>query len=1823
MKTDIFKRIFAFIATVAIITSMLSGIGAVVAAESENPFEFFDNQRSDILNGSYDSSATKPLPCPSEGEPYIVTFKGDRSKAAVALEGYDYRPLAYSERLVFLVYLANPDAFMRKNGDIILHFEKDAVRYTDTNSYGNYVGNERWELSCLNALNLPYDKIGDISGVTVALLDSGINRSHPAFKGANILDGYDITNSYAKVTSDLSGHGTRVAGIIAAQTKTTAAFGLAQSATILPIRISKNGKDIMTSDMIDGIYMAADAGADIINMSFGGYEKISAEEEAIEYAASKGCLLIAASGNEGNIRDFAGQYSYPASYNNVISVASVGQNDVICGFSQYNDMVDIAAPGEFLTLLGENGGIAYDNGTSFSAAYVTAAAALVDAYARRRISSAAFERLLEYSCGSAVKDNYSGYGTLNIKALIDNCRLPIVYGVSDGVTCFDRVSISFDGASATLDGEEFANGGSVFTHGMHCLIVTNSFGTRKVEFMLDTIRLKYTYHNFGTYCMFVFDRGVADIDGVPYDSGSHFSLGGEHVFTLHGPNGNTETKSFSLPTGLPRVNGVEDGKTYDSIVRITVSGNGSASLNGIGFTNEVYVTENGSYTLKLSDMSGTVTKTISFTVNAKQSFSTKLFAGNAGIFTSEEHGIAAFIKNGGKSVLFVPLNDLNSMGRVLSLPSKVLAVACIKNSLCVVHASGYVVYDAQTVFSGLPVPLDNYTHPSPFVSAVIIGSVIYYTDSDGVLYSLSTDTKKLIKLCDTGRNITKLIASGSNLLLYSPDNNGTLMFFNTASGRITKETNSLPCGEPISASQKYILCESGALDITSLTCIVQYPKTAFASAFGDNVITSRHVYSSERTQIGIFSEEVSGIAFGKANNYVLFSSGRLCIIPTAKYQQGTAQFFGAAVNVDGTEEVPYTFSPFETVLPTDGRKVMDIETVGDRLYVIYEGLNNIHVYNTHSLELVDIIHLKYIPIELATNGKDVAVRFIASNTLWTKKKGYFTLSGVISGLAYGDKRIYAIVNGRVHAIKDDFSDVDALFSSIAAEAITVSGRTLYVAAAFDISAFDTETLSLLASTTQVMGDVMCCAGDYLLVGGYILNKSNLQFVTACGSAAYTVSGGAVVCSRGIFAIDGEKYISHQYSGMSSAVRGSDNEIFIAYKDTIRRIGYYGDPVGDIGFSVSDGEAITKGKAISSRIGLLYLNSVRIENGFVPNSSGEYLLTAVLPWNISKTIKFSVKYEPEGISLRLSRQHLSPGKTAHVISSLLPQGAEGNITYSVEGDCISLEKGIITALSIGTARIIATVDGTDITAFCSVTVSGDSIVCTNPDYKFNLDNDYLSAVPPGTTVDKLLSSFECSAGSFYLVTPDGKNRKNGFVSTGCKLICHSGDAIIDSIDISVAGDLDGDGLVTVNDANILYITLRSEAKLEPIIFRAADVNQNGILTGADITILSGLVGRKPHASIKSAEHPEFDAPTVLGGSSTFSVTVTAGKLNGSSMMATLSYDSDVLEYLSASYYEGSVSAAASPGSLFFTALDIDAAHENRIIKVYFRVKNPSAGTAVIRLHSGEMYSDALYAISDAERTILLQPAADSLTAESNNSNLTFIPSVTKYSIAVLKNEVALNLSFTLPSGAQLYLPDLTVTKDVNEFMVKYVSPSGTAVDYEFIVTKVDRLPIADSAALLEDLSVTDYELDREFDSRVFLYELEVDCDCTEVRLDYDPINHGTSITVVSPEKLDYGNNIITIYCKAENGDTATYTLIVNRALPVEESSEPPESSEASEPHVSVEESSAPSQPPISDTSLPSGESDPTTVPLIVMCVVIVILLGVAVTMRIKFKSKNNE
>ncbi|MEJ8637808.1 MULTISPECIES: type VII secretion-associated serine protease mycosin [Streptomyces] len=228
-------------------------------------------------------------------------------------------------------------------------------------------------------------------GVQVAVIDTGVDTKNPqlkravdAKKGLNLLPaknkkGEKIDRGASNGTTDTVGHGTKVAGIIAARPlKGTGVVGLAPAATIIPVKQNDAEGNGTAATLASAITKSVAAGADVINISqdtADAVEPAPALKQAVDAALGAGVVVVASAGNDGlggNVKK-----TYPASYPGVLAVASSDRNNERAAFSQSGDFVGIAAPGVDMVTTVPGKGHCADNGTSFSAPYVAAVAALI------------------------------------------------------------------------------------------------------------------------------------------------------------------------------------------------------------------------------------------------------------------------------------------------------------------------------------------------------------------------------------------------------------------------------------------------------------------------------------------------------------------------------------------------------------------------------------------------------------------------------------------------------------------------------------------------------------------------------------------------------------------------------------------------------------------------------------------------------------------------------------------------------------------------------------------------------------------------------------------------------------------------------------------------------------------------------------------------------------------------------------------------------------------------------------------------------------------------------------------------------------------------------------------------------------------------------------------------------------------------------------------------------------------------------------------------------------------------------------------------------
>ena len=235
---------------------------------------------------------------------------------------------------------------------------------------------QQWGLFKINATNTSTQSAsawdithGDPS-IKVAILDTGIDESHPDLTGKVILDANFTTDASSL---DNNGHGSHVAGIVAANTNNgTGVAGAGYNTGLINGKVLDSNGSGYYSWIINGITWAADNGAQVISMSLGGSSSSQALSDAVNYAWSKGAVVVAAAGNNGSTAP-----SYPAYYPNVIAVAATDSNDNLATWSNRGSWVDVASPGVNIYSTYDNNSYATLSGTSMATPFVAGEAALI------------------------------------------------------------------------------------------------------------------------------------------------------------------------------------------------------------------------------------------------------------------------------------------------------------------------------------------------------------------------------------------------------------------------------------------------------------------------------------------------------------------------------------------------------------------------------------------------------------------------------------------------------------------------------------------------------------------------------------------------------------------------------------------------------------------------------------------------------------------------------------------------------------------------------------------------------------------------------------------------------------------------------------------------------------------------------------------------------------------------------------------------------------------------------------------------------------------------------------------------------------------------------------------------------------------------------------------------------------------------------------------------------------------------------------------------------------------------------------------------------
>ena len=1800
-KMTLFKKtLISLLAAVMLFTVLAPcGLFGGASAGETGVFSRLDELRDSLIAGEPGGYAALSQNFETRS---VFAFRKDAPESLVCeklalLSGY--KPLSYTSQRVFVS--ASDRGYVKQIcGDLLLYCVED-----EQHEISLCAEDAPYEIAAVNA---SYSSAGG-AGVVVAVLDSGVDRTRACFENAHILEGWDCVTDTAFVETDEVGHGTAICGIICAKD-----YGVAQGASVLPVRITADGRRIKTSDLVESVYYAADSGADIINMSFGGYIENAAESEAVAYAAEKGCILVSSAGNEGEDPEYAGKYSYPASFENVISVASFGENGKMCAFSQRNDKVDICAPGESLSVMlytspaGETGKV---NGTSFSTAYVSGAAALCVEKRGEKINSYQFEKLLSYAA-SAPRDKERGWGNLDIEKLLACAGMPYVEGVCGGSVYFTEVSATFENCTALLDGEEYVSGDTVFSQGRHELTVTGALGEVTFVFDVDTLPLTYSTEKGEGFVSFVFDRGTAALDGKKYNSGDRVTREGSHVFTLTGPYGNTVGESFTISQILPAVSGVEPGGSYSAPREMIASGSGKTYLDGVEFSSRAYVRANGVHTVLVTDITGERTSSFDFELkNVRQDPAGYLPQGKA--FFDLENGYVACWEPGGAAVTLFTPEDFTTPLRELTFEGAVIGLYCENDRVYAVHTRGYSVFDRDDMLFGSGSAGEYVPEGESIVSACVFEGAVFWVDESGAVLSSNENVPAL----DLGSRSSLVASNAQKVVAYSAYTPGTVYEY-SGGGWHTYELACEPGFFGLAVSE-YCVCVGGDIYTGDYGYAhFRLPENERIIAVrGERVITQDAVYSARTGEkTGVYETLVS---------YACFSGGEVAICgPDGAYRIAKADTLcGACRAADAlTGEFAQTDDFTFGAELTEGVSVADAlyDPASSALLVIIKNDNRLYYLDTSTGKLIKTAGLLGRPVSIAAYGETCAVLFDKSDKIYVSSTGeYISFPGAVNDVCTLGGAVYAVSESRLYRASVSGGGAQIVPLEPRVRQIEPCGEKLCVLGEEMLYLYDPASGALKAVSSTEFRPAFAVYGGHIFAGGDVYSAEG-EFIANIGEFPRCAFEYSAFAETGVFRVsDGLRVSYSGVTGYKCAVTPRYGIISFDQKN-IRMTACGGDVAREVEFTgVEDGGVYYDDVTAGAAFGKLYLDGESVEDGVVVSEPGKHTLRAVMPFNIERSVTFTLLKSARAVMLSSEEINLSPGQKVTLRATVSPAGAAGKITFTSSSPCVSVTaEGVLTAVSYGESVIRAADEYSGVYAECTVFVAENTLKFKNAAYSVDRDEGVVSGVAPRTFIIDFISSvLDCETAE--LLAPDGTPAHGTYVVTGMTLQKRDRQGkITDTLAVAVTGDADGDGIVTVCDMDILYSHLRGSKRQTGFVLTALDVNGNGKVTSSDLKALFALLGqgggRQSSASV-SAQAPD----NVFAGG-LYPVTLRAGDIGSVSLAGVLEFSAEDLEFVKAECEISEVFTELTPQGVRFCVPAVSRANDY-LIRFWLRASE-DIENASLRF-TGLEYANGreVRSISDTAVSSPLSAPAAAFGIASRNSDLEFDSSVYSYDITVANGEKELLLEISCPAECRTYTSPAALAEDgITVITLIYETPAGR-FEYTFRAKHGElRLPDTDSS--LKAITVSGAALDPPFSPDITEYTVRHETDGA-----VSVAAQAQSACASVDTDISYGENRITytFTCTAEDGSATVYTVNVvytagdapDNPEPQSEPepvSEPPE--ELSEEPVSQAEESVAGFVP--EQSLP-GEEGKSLSPLIVV-IALGAVLALAAICAVIFKKR---
>ena len=1426
-----------------------------VEARCLSAFEREDFSRREAISSAVGSAksmkneALSKRETGSAGDRYIVRFSGSLSEEEVCfyLKNKEYRLLSDSAERVFSVCLDDPDTFANEVGSGLLYCSPDRTLEVCALPDDPLLA-EQPEYEFLH-LSEVWSTVTAKKNVTVAVLDTGIDRTHEDLSGTEILSGFDVIDNHAGVQKDSTGHGTAVTGLIAATAGNgLGTAGVAYGVRILPVRIAAGAVNIYSSDLVNGLRFAADAGADIINLSFGGYTFSAAENDAVRYALSKGCILIASAGNGGQT-ERGNEPCYPAAYDGVISVGSCGLNGERSAFSQRSVAVDLLVPGENILLLAFDGEhkstYRRDNGTSYSAALFSGLTALLLSALDKdvRFEGPEAEALV---AGLGEWRWMDGYGAADPLGLLAGVNAPIITGVKNGDVHIGKVAIGFNRGKATLDGEEFSDGETVYQTGSHVLIVKDGSEQKKITFRVSYTPAKYEIRKNGAIASVIYSGGSALLDGIPYKSGTAISAYGFHTFVLTDEFGETKEERFFFDPSAPVVLGVENGKTYKTPLHIRVTEEGKVFLDGKQTGHELVVDADGKHTLRVENEK--TTETITFTLSTG-SRTEKNDLSRCGVIVDELHGWYAVY---GELLAGIRVYEL-STGKYLGFfeTGSVESYVLTETELLIFGDWQYNYFDPATV----PDTVTEHTSFTVRCNGFAYLDGTTYCLAEGSLCLIDPDARTAEPIRDTAAD--ELYCDGEALWLYDT---GTGVFEKLDAGYQTVLSVSVPSSyaERRMLADGFLFCGKNAYDAE--TGELRFSFEGYALTEKDGLLYSTEGVYSLKTglQVGKYAEPVSGVTFSGDRVYLCGYAGgiRICKEGT-EYAPLTKPIPTEAGQTD-TFSTSYRMPGKPGLLIGDGAMLI-LCFAGDRGFVRW--------YEDTGFSYTA---LPFLPIGAAMSDYSSC---LWSETLVWKDGTLFRPDGRIKTCFYRSGVLYVLTDRLLAFRNGELTD-----TGIQADTANGNGDLLAYAGNGVITVSKGNVISSVSGKPKTL----LTDGNYLIADRNVYRMDgHLTLVGSLPSVPSALCDGMALTSDGLYALAGiQKKTAVSHSAGTLAVMTEKIGLVIWENGTLTRSSFgrdlrsvytaWSDPVL---IGCDDHALYDVSTEIRYDRGLCHLDGNLCPSGTVVTGAGAHILTLYLPCGRLLTRRFSVIPALESIAFATTRYHLTVGESEMLYLLFRPQETNAvPVSFRVSGNCVELtEDGRFTAVSEGVALITATTEDGRFNAYCQIVVDAD-LIRFDPESGYRIDRvaGTLSGVDEGTTAEMLMKQ---------LLNTGNVRISDEILKTGSKITLYgNGGEISEELTVAVTGDLDGDGLVTVGDLYFLQTMMLAGEEPEGITALAADLNGSGNITDRDlhellewVVFIGGNVSRRLPAQSTGDKATLFVATPALDGD-TVAVTV---------------------------------------------------------------------------------------------------------------------------------------------------------------------------------------------------------------------------------------------------------------------------------------------------------------------------------------------------------------